>query len=83
LQKRPRGGSRPRSEPRNSNPLEIGQEVRDVREKKVGVIVEFACQYAHPKAQPVYNYLIRWQDGQVQAVAESALTKEYGLELKK
>jgi hypothetical protein len=57
--------------------------VRDIRERKLGVIVDFACQYAHPKAQPVYNYLIRWQDGQVQAINESALSREHGLELVK
>jgi hypothetical protein len=43
--------------------------------------VDYACQYAHPKAQPVYNYLIRWQDGQIQAITETALAREFGLDL--
>jgi hypothetical protein len=43
--------------------------------------MDCACQYAHPKAQPVYNYLIRWEDGQVQAFTETALAKQFGLEL--
>ena len=66
---------------KRSEPLEIGQEVIDVRDNRSGVITDFACQYAHPKAQPVYNYLIRWQDGQVQAVTESAFKGEHGLQL--
>lgn len=52
--------------------LEAGQKVRDIHERTLGVVTDSACQYAHPKAAPVYNYLIRWQDGQVQAVTESA-----------
>ena len=47
----------------------------------MGVITDYACQYAHPKAQPVYNYLIRWQDGQIQAVTETALEGDFGLTL--
>ena len=52
--------------------LEPGQKVRDIHERLLGVVTDSACQYAHPKAPPVYNYLIRWQDGQVQAVTETA-----------
>ncbi len=52
--------------------LEEGQKVRDVQDNNVGVVLEFACQYAHPKAKPIYSYLIRWQDGQVNAVTEAA-----------
>ena len=59
--------------------LEPGQKVRDTNERNEGVVLEFACQYAHPKAPPVYNYLIRWQDGQVSAVSEAAFNS--GLEL--
>lgn len=66
--------------PRTREPLEVGQSIRDVRERRTGIVLERACQYAHPKADPVYNYLIRWQDGQVQAINESALAREYGLE---
>ena len=74
-------GPKPRREPRSSEPLEVGREIRDLRENKTGVILEFACQYAHPKANPVYNYLVRWQDGQVQAINEAALAREFGLEV--
>lgn len=61
--------------------LEAGQKVRDVQDKSVGVVLDHACQYAHPKAQPVYSYLIRWQDGQVQAVSEGAFQGDHRLEL--
>jgi len=66
---------------KRNEPLEIGQEIIDVRENKSGVITESACQYAHPKAQPVYNYLIRWQDGQIQAITETALQGDFGLKI--
>jgi hypothetical protein len=61
--------------------LSAGQKVRDVQARSEGVVLDYACQYAHPKAQPVYSYLIRWQDGQVQAVTEAAFHGEAGLEL--
>ena len=48
--------------------LEAGQKIRDVQTNNVGVVLDFACQYAHPKADPVYSYLVRWGDGQVQAL---------------
>jgi hypothetical protein len=66
---------------KRNEPLEIGQEIIDVRENKSGVITESACQYAHPTAQPVYNYLIRWQDGQIQAITETALQGDFGLKI--
>ena len=46
-----------------------------------GVVLEYACQYAHPKADPVYSYLIRWKDGQVSAVSEAAFGGANGIEL--
>ncbi len=61
--------------------LANGQKVRDVHDQAIGVILDHACQYAHPKAQPVYSYLIRWQDGTVQAVTEAAFFGDAGLEL--
>jgi hypothetical protein len=64
-----------------TKPLPTGQKVKDAKDAKVGVVLDFACQYAHPKAQPVYSYLIRWQDGQVQAVTEAAFRGENGLKL--
>ncbi len=63
------------------NPLEQGQKVRDTQNNNSGVVLEHACQYAHPKADPVYSYLIRWQDGQVQAVTEAAFQGSHGLKL--
>lgn len=65
---------------REDEPLAVGREIRDVKDRKNGVVLDSACQYAHPKARPVYNYLVRWEDGQVQAISESALSREYGLE---
>lgn len=61
--------------------LEVGQKVRDGRGDGIGVVLEFACQYAHPKAPPVYSYLVRWADGQVAAYTEAAFGGEDGLEL--
>jgi len=60
--------------------LATGQKVRDVHDRNEGVILDYACQYAHPKAQPVYSYLIRWQDGQVRAVTEAAFSGDASLE---
>ena len=61
--------------------LEAGQKVRDAQNDSMGVVLEYACQYAHPKADPVYSYLIRWQDGQVQAVTETAFDGSFGLQV--
>jgi hypothetical protein len=57
---------------------EAGQKVRDKGLDRVGVILDSACQYTHPQAPPIFNYLVRWQDGQVQAVSEAAF--QQGLE---
>ena len=62
-------------------PLQAGQKVLDLRNRQEGVILDFACQYAHPKADPVYSYLIRWEDGQVQALSEAALAGGFGFEV--
>jgi hypothetical protein len=55
--------------------------VRDRGAGRTATIIDHACQYAHPKADPVYNYLIRWEDGQIQAVSEAALHGRQGLDL--
>jgi hypothetical protein len=55
--------------------------VRDNSTNRTGTILDFACHYAHPKADPSYNYLIRWDDGQIQAFASLALEGRFGLEL--
>jgi hypothetical protein len=53
-------------------PLENGARVRDRTGDAIGVVLDHACQYAHPKAPPVFAYLIRWQDGQVTSLSEVA-----------
>ena len=66
---------------RNDGPYESGQKVRDGVLKKQGVILDSARQYAHPKAKPVHQYLVRWDDGQVEALTETALAGSHGIEL--
>jgi hypothetical protein len=76
-------GRSPR-EPRSgapSGPLEAGRTLRDRRSERLGTVLEVACQYAHPKADPVYNYLVRWEDGQVEAFTEAALDGSHELEI--
>ena len=73
----PRQG-RGRGVPRD--PHEIGQKVRDRLTKRVGTIVDLARQYSHPKADPVFNYLIRWDDGQISAFSEDAFRGGAGIE---
>jgi len=48
--------------------------------KRVGTIVDLARQYSHPKADPVFNYLIRWDDGQISAFSEDAFRGGAGIE---
>ncbi len=55
--------------------------LRDRRSERVGTVIDVACQYAHPKADPVYNYLVRWDDGQVEALSQAALDGTHGLEV--
>ena len=75
------GSSGSRGGGNGAGPVEVGRRVRDNSADRTGTILDFACQYAHPKAAPAYNYLIRWDDGQVQAIAAAALDGHYGLEL--
>jgi hypothetical protein len=63
--------------------LEAGTTLRDRRADRLGTVLDVACQYAHPKAEPVYNYLVRWDDGQVEAISEAALDGTHDLELVK
>ena len=70
--KNPPGGSR-------SDALEVGCKIRDTRSDQKGVVLDCACQYAHPKAAPVFSYLVRWEDGQVHAVSENAFSGRNGL----
>jgi hypothetical protein len=73
--------SRPRREGDSTGPIEVGRKIRDNGSNRTGLILDYACQYAHPKAEPVYNYLVRWDDGQIQAFSSAALEGRYGLEL--
>jgi len=68
------------SDQRVEGPLSVGQRVRDARLHRQGTVVDVARQYAHPKADPVFHYLVRWEDGQVQAFGEVAFEGDYGLE---
>jgi hypothetical protein len=70
--KRPKQGGGRRSF-RPVERLDVGRKIHDTRENRIGVVLDTARQYSHPKAQPVYNYLVRWEDGQVQAISEHAL----------
>ena len=70
-----------RSKSKPKAKLSNGQKVLDAGDNSVGVVLDFACQYAYPKAQPVYSYLIRWEDGQVQAVTETAFVGRDSLQL--
>jgi hypothetical protein len=64
-----------------SEQLPEGQKLRDVRMSRSGVVLDYACQYSHPKAAPVYSYLVRWDDGQIQAISEGAFAPGQGVEL--
>jgi len=58
-----------------------GQKVHDLDGERGGEIVDVARQYSHPNADPVHNYLVRWDDGHVEAFNERALTSNWGLEI--
>jgi len=82
--KRPTNGEPPirsRHAAGDHEPLIAGQRVRNNRTDLEGVVLDFACQYAHPKADPVYSYLVRMDDGQVLAITQAALTRDGGYEV--
>jgi len=62
-------------------PLPDGTRVRETSGGREGRVLEHACQYAYPQAPPVFHYLIRWDDGQVQALGEAALRPGQGIEI--
>ena len=74
------GRGRGRQDP-NREPLSTGVRIRDVQFDREGEIVDVARQYTHPQAAPIFNYLVRWQHGQVQALGESALQANHGIEI--
>ena len=61
--------------------LDAGQKVNDTTHDRSGEIIDVARQYAHPNADPVHNYLVRWDDGDIEALNERAFTSSWGLEL--
>ncbi len=70
--------------PRGRAPIPVfdpGQKVHDFHGDRGGQIVDVARQYSHPNAEPVHNYLVRWDDGHVEALNERALTPNWGLEI--
>ena len=80
--KRSRGGSDKHGARRHA-PVEVfdaGQRVREGRDRRSGVVLDCARQYSHPKAQPVHSYLIRWDDGQVEAITEAAFGSPHGIQ---
>ncbi len=60
---------------------DTGQKVLDLHGDRNGQIVDVARQYSHPSADPVHNYLVRWDDGHVEALNERALTPNWGMEV--
>ena len=64
-----------------STPLELGTRVRDAFFRKDGIVMDSAKQFAHPQAKPVFQYLVRWEDGMMQAFGESAFRRGFGLEI--
>jgi len=76
-----RGPAGPRRRSVHDEPLATGQRIFDSAERRSGVVLEHACQYSHPKADPVYSYLVRWEDGQVTSLSEMAFAEGQGLEL--
>jgi hypothetical protein len=59
----------------------VGQRIHDLDSEREGEIVDVARKYAHPTADPVHNYLIRWDDGIVEAFHERAMNPSWGLEV--
>ena len=76
-----RSASRSRRPQGSLTPFDAGAQIYDQRTRRAGTITDHACQYAHPKADPVFSYLVRWEDGQVQALSEFAFRNGHGLEV--
>ena len=61
--------------------FDAGRRVSDLDGERAGEIVDVARQYSHPNAAPVHNYLVRWEDGQIEALSERAFSTNWGLEV--
>ena len=72
-----------REKGKDRKPLPAGQEVLDRSTSMEGVIIDQASQYTHPQAAPIFVYMVRWQDGQVGSVSETAFRPGGDLTLKK
>ena len=70
---------RKRGGPRVSETLEPGQKVRDANRDLVGVVLDRAGRYLHPRADPITVYLIRWDNGLVEALSEAAFQGDWGI----
>lgn len=70
-----------RDRERDREPLAIGQVLLEDATGRQGQILDAARQYAHPQAAPVFVYLVRWDDGQVQSLSEHALKSGQGIDL--
>ena len=61
-----RDSSKRPGKPRGRSPMPVfdtGQTVHDLDADRGGRIVDVAQQFSHPNADPVHNYLVRWDDG--------------------
>ena len=61
--------------------LTVGQKLFDTHGQQHGVVLDIARQYAHPKAAPVFSYLVKWDDGQVLAITDAALDSQRRYEI--
>jgi hypothetical protein len=61
--------------------LTVGQQLFDTHGQQNGVVLDIARQYAHPKAAPIFSYLVKWDDGQVLAITDAALDSQRRYEI--
>lgn len=66
---------------RSTEKLKVGQGLFDTHGQQNGVVLDIARQYAHPKAAPVFSYLVKWDDGQVLAITDAALDTQRRYEI--
>ena len=61
--------------------FDAGQKINDKLHERQGEIIDVARQYSHAKANPVHNYLVRWDNGDIEALSERAFSSGWGLEI--